>query len=651
MLLTPGRSFFAERFLMSIVLRLRPQSRSQFLQTIFSADWPAFWPSVWIACLLIVGMPHAHSQEVSVRAELSAQQITRDESVMLTITAQGIDAELDSSSLSENFDVVSRSSSREISTTFSNNNQLINVSVVRWVLELLPKGQGVFTVPSVQVGDYETQLLTLNVSDIPTGASRDIFLEASVDTAEPWVQSQVVMSLRVFQAIDIVDGGLDSPSADNMTVQRIGEDTQSLEERDGREYRVTERRFALFPQKSGPITIEPVILNITVPADPSRVRGFFSPTRKLTRRSDAIELNVLPRPSTNAAWWLPAKALEIQAQWQSDPASAQVDQPLTRTLVMQAQGVLQSQLPEINIPAIDGVSLYAEDPRLTMDGDDSGLIAEQRINWALIPQRSGPLTLPAVSVEWFNTRTGQNETAQLPAETIIVAPASASSNNSANLTTNNASSDQQQGVNSALNDSSTNPLSDTASADLQQSLAIQEQAQLQSQGPRITALEDSVQRWRALALITLFAVLLAVLYWIFKRSSASRQASKSTAYSAVQNRLMPLQGVRKTAKQGDLLTLKIALMQWAGEQWTTSPPTTIDGLCAKLPEGDARDTLAALQLALYSKNGGSMAEPVLQERLNKLSDNLVIAMKAIEQERMPRGKDKRKEAYQSLPPL
>lgn len=647
MLLNPGRGFFAKLFLMPALQLVRAQSRSQFLRA-KSLTTRSF---VWIVFLLIVGSPHAFSQEVSVRAELSAQQITRDESVMLTISAQGIDAELDASSLNENFDVVSRSSSREINTTLSNNNQLTNVSVVRWVLELLPKGQGVFTVPSVKVGDYETQLLTLTVDDIPTGASRDIFLEASVDTTEPWVQSQVVMKLRVFQAIDIVDGGLDAPVGDNLTVERIGEDTQSVEERDGRDYRVTERRFALFPQKSGPLTIDPVTLSITVPADPSRVRGFFSPTRKLTRRSNAIELQVQPRPSANAAWWLPAKALEIQAQWQNDPGTAQVDQPLTRTLVMQAQGVLQSQLPEISIPAIDGVSLYAEDPRLAMSGDDSGLISEQRINWALIPQRSGPLTLPAVSVEWFNTRTGKNETAQLPAETINVAPASTSANTPADLASTNDPNDQQADVDAVLNDSATSPLSDTANAAPQQSLTIQEQAQLQSQGLQITALETSVQRWRTLALATLFAVLLAVIYWGFTRLSRGRKKSKTTAYSAVQNRLMPLQEVRQACKQGDLPQLKHALLAWAGQQWATSAPTTIDDLRAKLPEGAARAKLDVLQLALYSKNGGSIAEQLWRDQLGELPDDLALAMKAIELQPIAGGKDRHKEGYSSLPRL
>lgn len=646
--LNPGRGFFAEFFLMPVLFLFGPRSRS--------LSWPLSMRILWrpflLAVLMIGGMTQVHSQEVSVRAELSAQQITRDESVMLTITAQGIDAELDSSSLNENFDVVSRSSSREISTTFGNNNQLINVSIVRWVLELLPKGEGVFTVPSVQVGDYETQLLTLTVSDIPKGASRDIFLEASVDTAEPWVQSQVVMTLKVFQAIDIVDGGLDSPSGDNLTVQRIGEDTQSVEERDGRDYRVTQRRFAVFPQKSGQLSIEPITLSVTVPADPSRVRGFFSPTRKLTRRSDAIELNVQPRPSANTAWWLPAKALEIQAQWQSDPASAQVDQPLTRTLVMQAQGVLQSQLPEISIPAVEGVSLYAEDPRLAMNGDDSGLIAEQRINWALIPQRSGPLTLPAVTVEWFNTRTGQNETAQLPAETINVAPA-ATSAKPENFASNNASSDQQPSANAGLSDSRTGPLAEAASAVSQQSLTIQEQAQLQNQGLHIEALETSVQRWRALALVTLFAGLLAMAYWVFKRpaSGSVRQTSDNSAYSAVQNRLMPLQGVKRACQQGDLLQLKSALLEWAGQQWPTSSPTTIDGLCAKLPEGDARDKLGAIQLALYGKNVGSTAEPLLRDQLGKLADDLVMAMKSTELESMREGKDRKNKRVRSLPLL
>ncbi|MFK7889710.1 MAG: BatD family protein, partial [Granulosicoccus sp.] len=370
--------------------------------------------------MLTIALHSAQAQQAGVRSELSSSTITLDETVVLTVTAVGVDEELDASALDRDFDVLGRSSSREIRTISDANNRIVTTSVVTWALELMPRKTGVFSVPSVKVGDMSTQLLTLTVNDVPQGAKRDIFVEASLDTQQPWVQSQVIMTVSVFQAIDIVDGGLDEPSGANLVVERVGEDARSRQLRDGREYTVTERRFALFPQKSGVLKIDPVTLSVTIPADSNRSRGFFSPTRKLTRRTLPMRLDVRKRPDGINSWWLPASAVQLQSQWVTPPDEARVDTPLTRSIVLRVEGVQDAQLPDIPVPAIDGISLYSEEPQRAMGVSSRGLVAEQKINWALIPQRSGTIVLPEVRIEWFNTNTGLTETALLPEERITV---------------------------------------------------------------------------------------------------------------------------------------------------------------------------------------------------------------------------------------
>ncbi len=598
---------------------------------------------VLMACLSCVSIVYA--QDVSVRAELSSSTITRDESVTLTITAIGIDAELDASSLARDFDVVGRSSSRQISTVIGSDNRAVNTSVVTWALELLPRGQGIFTVPAVKVGDLETQLLTLTVSEVPKGAARDVYLEAEVDTTTPWVQSQVVMTLRVFQAIDIVDGGLDVPEADDLVVERIGDDRSLRQMVDGREYNVTERRFAMFPQKSGPLTIEPITLSVTVPADPGRVRGFFSPTRKLTRRSDAITLDVQARPPSGAAWWLPAQNVSLSSQWQGDPDNAQVDQPLTRTLVLRAEGVLDSQLPEISIPAIDGLSLYAEDPKRGMGEGASGLISEQRINWALIPQRSGTLSLPAINIEWFNTLTGETEVAELPAESITVLASSLDSNSTGvagpaepagdaligGLTDNSAEISNS----SATPAQTLQPLADSgASQPLATSAALP--------GARLADLETSVQRWRLFALTALGLWITSAIAWLVLRTRLSHagneQADRSqrpgkfvmaNQVGALYRHFAPLGQVEAACKEGDLHEIKRVVLEWAGQQWLEDQPGTLDDVQNRLPPGAARQKLAQLQSALYSRSGYTATMPELTVELNTLAEDLKNALQQL----------------------
>ena len=613
-------------------------------------------PAVFILWLCVLISPAGFAQNISVDAKLSASTITRDESVTLTVTAIGIDAELDTSSLNEDFDVAGRSSSRELSSTVDSSNKIVTTSVVTWALELLPKGVGIFTVPAVKVGDYETQLQTLTVNEVPSGAKRDIFVEASVDTTEPWVQSQVVMTLRVYQGIDIVDGGVDVPAADDLVVEQLDEGTRSRQVLDGREYSVTELRYALFPQRSGSITVEPVTLSVTVPAEPDRVRGFFSPTRKLIRRSDPVTLNVQARPAAGVAWWLPAKNLELLSQWQGDPSAAQVDQPLTRTVIVQAEGVLESQLPTISIPAVDGLSLYAEEPSIGKSVSASGLISEQQINWALIPQRSGTLTLPAITVEWFNTLSGQTETAELPAETITVLAGGSASSDTTATNENNADSTRSQPLESNTD------VSDTSSASLQgpgpdSELLSESNAESASASvsnaltdsinigdnnmaiQQVDSLQSSAKRWRILAFVAVALwVLTAAAWYIFRRASASSHAAMSSdrglpltaQVDAMYRHLAPMSQVDAACKAGDLPATKEALLVWAKRQWPDNSPTTLDGLQAQLADSKARATLAKLQAALYSRTEHADNDLELAGELADLPNDLKLAVQHVQ---------------------
>lgn len=641
--------------------------------------------SLLLLLLSLLLAPSLLAQQGTVRSELSASTITRDESVILTVTAVGVEGEPDTSALEKDFDIVGRSSSRQFTSVADGNNQPTVLSIVKWTLELLPRDVGVFTIPAVTVGGVSSQLLSLTVNEIPAGARRDVFVEASVDSRTPWVQSQVLMTVRVFQAIEIVEGGLSDPSGSDLQVQRIGKDSQSMEVRDGREFRVTERRFALFPQKSGTVTIDPIVLSVAVPTQANASLGFFSPTRKLTRRSDPITLEVKARPDSGAAWWLPASAVQIDSNWADDVGKAVVDQPLTRTIVLRAGGVLDSQLPDIEIPAIEGVSLYAEEPVRAMGMNERGLVAEQTVKWALIPQREGELVLPPLSIEWFNTDTGKTEHAVLPEERIQVAR-SATTANASQVTPPGSTADSadrtgaEAGLPGAGNtveplasldesgtmeergredstalDSGPSGNGSTALAVTDDGLVAADsnskagsaEALAANAGGAVAAASDrivgglSAASWRlaTMALLVLWAGSFMVFWWwrrrlLQARGDESAQAGQTgrRGQSTLGQRarrgyqkLAPLAAVDACCKGGDPAALRSALIDWAARQWPQQPPSTLTDIALRLDEGAARRSLEALDAALYSRTSPSDQQG-LMARMRSLPGELSAAL-------------------------
>ncbi len=377
----------------------------------------------WLVSLMLVSVGLAFAQDGRVTAELSSPVMAFGETVNLQITAHNIDAELDITALEKDFEVVSRTSSRQVNIV---NGQ--RSSTVTWNIGILPRRVGALVVPAVNVGGLSTQALRLQVTAAASGTERQVYLEASVDNPNPYVQSQLIYTLKIYQRVQFSGDSLGYPDAPGLTVQQLGNDKQYTEEVDGQQYAVFERRFALFPQSSGKLIIPPVTLQGSTPGQRSTNSGLFTPRTRFTRQSQPIELDVKPRPADfTGEWWLPATSLELTASWATATSEFVVGQPLTRIISLVADGVGESQLPLISAPEINGANIYADESEASTVFIPNGLQAQREFSWAIIPQQAGALELPEIKLPWFDVATGTTQMAVIPAETIQV---SASSTNS-----------------------------------------------------------------------------------------------------------------------------------------------------------------------------------------------------------------------------
>src|SRR5690606_22625139 len=110
-------------------------------------------------------------------------------------------------------------------------------------------------------------------------------------------------------------------------------------------------------------------------------------------------------------------------QWSDDPLTVTVGEPLTRTIVIEADGVLETQLPELAPPTGVGLRQYADQPEVSREIMEGGRFRARRIErLAVIAQESGALELPAVELPWWNVEQGRWELARLEPRSIEAAP-------------------------------------------------------------------------------------------------------------------------------------------------------------------------------------------------------------------------------------
>ncbi|HZW22444.1 hypothetical protein [Noviherbaspirillum sp.] len=245
-------------------------------------------------------------------------------------------------------------------------------------------------------------------------AAGDLLVEAELDRPEVHVHAQAVYRLRFLHAVDVRDVQLAAPALRLADLRRIGEDRTFEAERDGRRYRVHERRYAVFPFASGTLELAGAYAMGRVPSNAARPDGW----RAIRIDAPARTLTVLPVDiQADGAPWLPASALKLTEQWTTVENGVH-----RRTLRIEATGVEAAQLPELEVK-VDGMGVLPGQPRLQnyFSGERNVAVREQ--TFVIMPADSGLFTVPPLQLRWWNVATGKAETSALPGRTLHVGEA------------------------------------------------------------------------------------------------------------------------------------------------------------------------------------------------------------------------------------
>lgn len=534
---------------------------------------PLYIRLLGLLCLCLPALAAA-----DLKASLDRDTLYEGETVLLTLEADGRFPELDFGVLTQDFLIAGNQRSSEV--RWVNGQQ--SVREVR-VIQLEPKRTGTLTIPALKAGRHSTEPLTLTVlSGSSSSADGDIFLEVSAEPDHPYVQSQVRLVERLFYAVPLLEGALDRAGIPDAVLERVGEDLSYVAVREGKTFRVVERRYALFPEKSGPLTIPPTefIGRVAQSAAAGGIDRFFNRGRRASTASPPIVLNVRPRPdSYTGSYWLPSPELTLNEVWPEDGQPVRVGEPVTRTLRLEARGLSASQLPELALPTLANANVYPEQPVSETGQDGPWLVGRREQSVAIVPTQEGDMTLPEVRLSWWNTERDVEETAVIPARTVTVQPAAG-----------------------AL---------PPAPVPLEQPAPQAEPPVVVQEAPQPLAWRQWLAQWSlptapALWYWTSLGLLLLWLLTLFAWLRDRRR--RRPVVAAVQPDVLApsaaaaRQALQQACRNSDAPAAAQALLTWAAAEWPAQPPRNLSALAARL-DNDAAP-LHALDQALYARAGG-----------------------------------------------
>lgn len=306
-------------------------------------------------------------------------------------------------------------------------------SMTRWTISLLPRLEGQLTIPALELNGLQTDPIAVKVrpaSELPQSvADNKVFLKVEVKpSTDVYVQQQVLYAVKLYYALPatIANPSLSTPIANGADVQQLPGEQHFRVNHDGHDYGVLELHYAVFPQSSGKITIEPPILTAI---DTSHFTGgrqsVFNSRQNMIRLSARpVDLEVLPEVSVpNNAWWIPATQLTLTQSFTEDLEKVHVGEAITRTISLTGNGVMAAQLPDVALINDRKISVYPDKPKLEDRVVSNVIVGNRTQTFAIVPNEPGKVTLPEVRIPWWNVTTRKMEEAVLPAKTIDILPA------------------------------------------------------------------------------------------------------------------------------------------------------------------------------------------------------------------------------------
>ncbi|HFD13219.1 MAG TPA: protein BatD [Crenotrichaceae bacterium] len=520
------------------------------------------------------------SLAADISVDVSRNPVHVNESVDITFTADGVtDGDPDFSPLENDFEILSQSSSSQVS--------MINGAVSRnyqWIISVIPKQTGGLIIPSIAFGSDRSpaSMLQVNASSQQSSTqSDDIFVEVEATPLDPYVQAQVVYTVRVYHRVGISQAELSEPEIDNAVVEQLQKDSKYRTQRGQFTYDVYERRYAIFPQRSGNHTIAPIRLNAQIVT--GRRNGGFFFSRDITRTerfvSKSVALNVKPVPAAfTGKYWLPASSMELTQTWSADPAQAVAGEPMTRTMVIQSEGLMKSQLPvlsKLQKESIAGsdVKIYPDQPVLTQAGTAKGILSRREEKIAIIPEKSGVVKLPAMEIPWWNTQTDRMETARIDETVMNVKAASGSKSFSSIPQSTDTKTDQ--------NDSAVFNISSSEQT------------------------ANDFWKWASLGLgLGWLLTLIAVAYYLhYQRKHATRHEQDNREQRTRDQRSRAGRQLKQACQNNQAADARTALLNWAQARWPENPPTNLATIGRRLPA--LHSVIEELEQSLYNAS----AEP------------------------------------------
>ena len=366
------------------------------------------------------------TQAFAQQIELSVDrnELARGETLTLTIRVydqrQGM--QLDLTPLTQDFDVLGTRTSSQIRSING-----VTESWTDYVITLFPEKEGELTIPALSILNQTTDPISINVVNAGPRSNQggdDLYLEIEVNKDIVYVQEQLLFTVRLFYTIN----GIRNPvftelEMEDTVTQLIGSPNQYERLIDGERFGVYEKRYVIFPQRSGPLQIPDILFRGEVTDGSSNFVFRNMNTRRVTAFIEGITIEVKERPASlsRGEGWLPVTGLALEETWSGDLGALKVGDSVVRTLILRAEGLDGAVLPPFSPENVQGLNLYPDPADISRTFVDGSIVGTRIETTTYVALEAGVIEVPSLDIAWWDVNSDSARTTSLPATRFEVA--------------------------------------------------------------------------------------------------------------------------------------------------------------------------------------------------------------------------------------
>ena len=367
--------------------------------------------------LFVLSMFATQAFAQQIELSVDRNELARGETLTLTIRVydqrQGM--QLDLTPLTQDFDVLGTRTSSQIRSING-----VTESWTDYVITLFPEKEGELSIPALSILNQTTDPISINVVNAGPRSNQggdDLYLEIEVNKDSVYVQEQLLFTVRLFYTIN----GIRNPvftelEMEDTVTQLIGSPNQYERLIDGERFGVYEKRYVIFPQRSGPLQIPDILFRGEVTDGSSNFVFRNMNTRRVTAFIEGTTIEVKERPASvpRGEGWLPVTGLALEETWSGDLGELKVGDSVVRTIVLRAEGLDGAVLPPFSPENIQGLNLYPDPADISRTFVDGSIVGTRIETSTYVALEAGVIEVPALDVAWWDVNSDSARTTSLP---------------------------------------------------------------------------------------------------------------------------------------------------------------------------------------------------------------------------------------------